>query len=49
LIARLVDVGCGTGRLVADLLDHGANVTGIDTSESAIARARHHSRTPSSG
>lgn len=41
--ARVLDVGCGIGRLTAALADRGATVVGIDVSEVMIAtaRARH--------
>ncbi|MBI3726591.1 methyltransferase domain-containing protein [bacterium] len=39
---RVLDLGCGTGELTARLLDlsPGAEVTGVDSSESMLARAR---------
>ncbi|MDQ3287597.1 MAG: methyltransferase domain-containing protein [Pseudomonadota bacterium] len=39
---RVVDLGCGAGRLVAELLSHShfANVTGLDSSAAALAIAR---------
>ncbi len=38
-----MDLGCGAGRLVAELLSHAhfANVTGLDSSAAALAIARH--------
>ncbi|WP_030145167.1 methyltransferase domain-containing protein [Spirillospora albida] len=36
----VVDVGCGTGRAVAELADRGARATGIDVSDQMIALAR---------
>ena len=37
---RVVDVGCGTGKAVAELMERGGQATGIDTSEAMIGRAR---------
>ena len=37
---RILDVGCGTGRHAIELTSRGYNVTGIDLSESQLARAR---------
>lgn len=37
---RILDVGCGTGRHAIELTRRGYNVTGIDLSESQLARAR---------
>ncbi len=37
---RLLDVGCGTGRHSIELAKRGYHVTGIDLSESQLARAR---------
>lgn len=39
---RIVDVGCGTGRLTAKLGQHAERVIGIDPSETSIAIARSH-------
>ncbi len=36
--ARILDVGCGLGRLTIPLLATGAHVTGLDTSEALLAR-----------
>jgi arsenite methyltransferase len=36
----ILDVGCGPGFYVADLLDHGATVTGVDSSPAMLAIAR---------
>jgi ubiquinone biosynthesis O-methyltransferase len=36
----LLDIGCGNGAVAASLAHRGANVTGIDLSESGIALAR---------
>lgn len=38
--ARILDVGCGTGRHTIELAKRGYNVAGIDLSESQLARAR---------
>jgi SAM-dependent methyltransferase len=37
---RALDVACGTGRLTRVLVDHGDDVTGIDTSDAMLSRAR---------
>ena len=37
---KIIDIGCGTGRHVIELTKRGYNVTGIDLSESQIARAK---------
>ena len=37
---RIVDLGCGTGGLTAQIAAAGAEVVGIDASETMIARAR---------
>ncbi|MDF2759055.1 MAG: Methyltransferase type 11 [Thermomicrobiales bacterium] len=37
---RIVDLGCGTGALTAQIAAAGADVVGIDASEAMIARAR---------
>jgi SAM-dependent methyltransferase len=37
---RILDVGCGTGRHAIELSKRGYHVTGIDLSESQLARAR---------
>jgi trans-aconitate methyltransferase len=37
---RIVDLGCGTGSLTAQIAAAGAEVLGIDSSEAMIARAR---------
>ncbi len=37
---RVLDLGCGTGGLSAELADRGADVVGIDKSPRMIARAR---------
>ena len=38
--ARVLDFGCGPGRLTEALADHASQVTGIDISREMIARAR---------
>lgn len=39
--ARVVDLGCGTGRIGALLLGHGAReIVGVDLSDAMLARAR---------
>jgi 2-polyprenyl-3-methyl-5-hydroxy-6-metoxy-1,4-benzoquinol methylase len=42
--ARVLDVGCGTGRHAIELTRRGYRVTGIDLSPSQIARAREKAR-----
>jgi SAM-dependent methyltransferase len=37
---RVLDVGCGTGRLAVALAERGAKVWGVDTSEEMLAQAR---------
>ena len=37
---RVVDVGCGSGRAVAELADRGADPVGVDVSEQMISVAR---------
>ena len=37
---RVLDVGCGEGRLSFELARHGATVVGFDPDEDAIAAAR---------
>jgi ubiquinone/menaquinone biosynthesis C-methylase UbiE len=37
---RVLDVGCGTGRLAATLAERGAKVWGVDPSEEMLAEAR---------
>jgi 2-polyprenyl-3-methyl-5-hydroxy-6-metoxy-1,4-benzoquinol methylase len=37
---RILDIGCGTGRHSIELSKRGYNVTGIDLSDSQLARAR---------
>src|SRR5882757_7205875 len=37
---RILDIGCGTGQLTADIAQTGATTVGVDQSESMIAQAR---------
>ncbi|MEW5816073.1 MAG: class I SAM-dependent methyltransferase [Spirochaetota bacterium] len=37
---KIIDVGCGTGRHAIELSKRGYNITGIDLSESQLARAK---------
>jgi trans-aconitate methyltransferase len=37
---RILDIGCGTGHLTAEIAQSGAEVLGIDRSEAMIAQAR---------
>jgi trans-aconitate methyltransferase len=37
---RILDLGCGTGHLTAQIADAGAEVLGIDADEAMVARAR---------
>jgi trans-aconitate methyltransferase len=37
---RILDLGCGTGHLTAQIAERGAEVTGLDSSASMIAQAR---------
>jgi trans-aconitate methyltransferase len=37
---RILDLGCGTGHLTAEIAARGAEVTGLDSSVSMIAQAR---------
>lgn len=37
---KIIDIGCGTGRHAIELTQRGYKVTGIDLSESQLARAR---------
>lgn len=39
---RILDLGCGTGHLTAQLAASGATVTGLDSSPSMIAAAQQH-------
>src|SRR5579859_960618 len=38
---RVADVGCGVGRVVAELRERGIDGIGVDLSQQLIARARH--------
>jgi SAM-dependent methyltransferase len=37
---RVLDLGCGAGRFVAALRDHGADPVGVDVADGALERAR---------
>ncbi|MFC4247631.1 class I SAM-dependent methyltransferase [Natribaculum luteum] len=37
---RILDLGCGTGHLTAQISNSGANVVGLDSSEEMVAKAR---------
>ena len=39
-VGDILDVCCGTGLLAAELIDRGYRVTGVDSSEAMLARAR---------
>jgi 2-polyprenyl-3-methyl-5-hydroxy-6-metoxy-1,4-benzoquinol methylase len=41
---KIIDIGCGTGRHSLELAKRGYTVTGIDLSESQLARAKEKSR-----
>ncbi len=43
--ARILDIGCGTGRHAIELTQRGYHVTGVDLSESQLARAREKAQT----
>ena len=38
---HILDLGCGTGRLTAEIAARGANVVGLDNSPTMIAQAEH--------
>ncbi|MGB7329664.1 MAG: class I SAM-dependent methyltransferase [Rubripirellula sp.] len=38
--SRLIEVGCGTGRLLVELLDKGYDVTGVDASDPMLNQLR---------
>ncbi|PJE95724.1 SAM-dependent methyltransferase, partial [Streptomyces carminius] len=38
--ATVLDAGCGTGRVAAELARHGITVVGVDVDESMLATAR---------
>jgi 2-polyprenyl-3-methyl-5-hydroxy-6-metoxy-1,4-benzoquinol methylase len=38
--AKILDIGCGTGRHAIELSKRGYTITGIDLSDAQIARAR---------
>ncbi|MFA5200365.1 MAG: class I SAM-dependent methyltransferase, partial [Candidatus Omnitrophota bacterium] len=37
---KIIDIGCGTGRHAIELTKRGYKVTGVDLSESQLARAK---------
>ena len=39
-VDRVLDIGCGTGHLTAEIADSGAEVVGIDAAESMVEQAR---------
>ncbi len=39
---KILDLGCGTGRAVAELISEGADAVGLDPDEGALAVARDH-------
>ena len=41
---KIIDIGCGTGRHAIELTKRGHNVTGVDLSESQLARAKKKSK-----
>ena len=43
-IKSILEVGCGTGQLVQELVEHGESLVGIDISSNSIEIARQHSR-----
>ena len=43
--SRILDIGCGTGRHAIELAKRGYEVTGIDLSESQLARAEQKANT----
>jgi SAM-dependent methyltransferase len=40
--AKVLEVGCGEGRIACELLQRGYHVTGLDSDSEAIARAQAH-------
>ncbi|MFP3471638.1 class I SAM-dependent methyltransferase, partial [Micrococcus sp. SIMBA_144] len=38
---QILDIGCGSGSLTAEMLERGATVTGIDTSIAMVDLAKH--------
>ena len=43
---RVLDLGCGTGRLTAEIADRGADATGVDSSEEMVGEARRNHPDP---
>ena len=43
---RVLDAGCGSGRLTVALAEAGADVTGIDTNAAQLEEARRARRRP---
>jgi trans-aconitate methyltransferase len=39
---RILDIGCGTGQLTAQIFDSGATIVGLDNSPAMIDEARRH-------
>ena len=35
---NILEIGCGTGRITIPLMENGANITGIDSSQKMIDR-----------
>jgi trans-aconitate methyltransferase len=43
---RILDLGCGTGHLTAQIADHGAHAIGLDASADMVSEARETHSTP---
>jgi trans-aconitate methyltransferase len=41
---RILDLGCGTGTLTAEIAERGVEIRGVDRSEEMISQARKNSR-----